>query len=301
MTPNQEIASIIAQFAERDGEYSTAIPNLYLSRKSAPSQPLYVAQWPCFALVAQGAKRLSLSSEIYDYGVGDYLLLSLDLPVVSVVTDASPEEPNLGIGLRIDPEMLSDLLRRTDLPRPTVAADGMRGVAVSKAGPELLDATVRLMRLLHRPKDIPALAPLIQQEILYWLLTGPDGPRLLSIAMSESHGNRIAKAVAWLRDNFTQPLRIEDLAERVGMSVSSFHHHFKAVTAMTPMQYQKRFRLNEARRLMLVENLDVGSAGYRVGYESASQFNREYSRNYGMPPLKDVGRIRELTATELQH
>jgi AraC-like DNA-binding protein len=173
------------------------------------------------------------------------------------------------------------------------AADGTRGVAVHTAPPELLDATRRLLSLLDTPKDIPAMAPLIEQEILYRLLTGPYGPTLLRIAAIDSPSNKIAKAIAWLRQNYRHQLRIEELAGHVGMSVSSLHHHFSAVTAMTPMQYQKRLRLHEARRLMLVERLDVGSAGYRVGYQSPSQFSREYSRLYGLSPLRDVESVRD--------
>ena len=223
---------------------------------------------------------------------------TLDLPVTTLVTEASIEKPNLGIGLAIDSLLLNDLLKRFTMPKSIEATHVVRGVSVSTASSELLDPTLRLMKLLERPNEIPALAPLITQEILYRLLSGSDGPRLLSIALSDSHGNRIAKALAWLRENFSKPLRIEELSERVGMSVSSFHHHFKIVTAMTPMQYQKQYRLTEARRLMLVERLDAGSAAYRVGYESPSQFNREYSRNYGLSPLKDVRTLRQMMVTE---
>jgi AraC-like DNA-binding protein len=168
------------------------------------------------------------------------------------------------------------------------APHDMRAVAVNKANPDLLDAVARLLRLLDRPQDIAAMAPLIEQEILYRVATGPFGPAQLQIAMLETPTNRVAQAIAWLRQNFTRPLRIEELAQHVGMSPSSLHHHFKAVTAMTPMQYQKQLRLHEARRLMLSERLDVGSAGYSVGYQSPSQFSREYSRLYGLPPLRDV-------------
>jgi AraC-like DNA-binding protein len=287
LDPYQEIASIITRFASVDGEYQTAIDFLFISKKSLPTQPLPTAQWPCFALVAQGAKTLTLGAEVFHYGVGDYLLMALDLPVVSQVTEASAALPNLGIGMAIRAERLAELLGRIRIPRP-LAADGMRGVAVNNATPALLDATVRLMRLLDHPDDIAALAPLIEQEILYHLLCGADGPRLLQIAMAESQSNKVAKAVTWLRENFARPLRIEELAERVGMSESSLHHHFKAITALTPMQYQKQLRLHEARRLMLIERFDVGSAGYRVGYQSAAQFSREYKRLYGLSPLRDV-------------
>jgi AraC-like DNA-binding protein len=292
------MASIIARFAIGDGEYMTAIDGLFFNRRSSPTQPIHTAQWPCFALVVQGAKSLELGPEVYRYGVGDYLVVSIDVPVVSRVTEASAALPHLGLGMAIAPERLRDVLDRISMGGTTIGPHGMRGVAVNPAPADLLDASVRLLRLLDRPEDIPAMAPLIEQEILYRLLTGPFGPRLLQIAVTETPGNRIAQAIAWLRANFTRPLRIEDLAERVGMSVSSLHHHFKAVTAMTPMQYQKQLRLHEARRLMLMERLDVGTAGYRVGYQSPSQFSREYSRLYGLSPLRDVGAGREPIAAQ---
>ncbi|WP_394787096.1 AraC family transcriptional regulator N-terminal domain-containing protein [Rhodoferax sp.] len=237
--PYAEIAALITRHTAVDGEFSTAIGGLFFSRRSSPTQALHTAQWPCFALVAQGAKSLTLGEQVFHYGVGDYLLMSLDLPVASRVTQASTRAPNLGLGLAIDPLRLADLLRRVPIPRPPSAADGMRSVAVNAAPPELLDASLRLLRLLDTPADIAALAPLIEEEILYRLLTGPDGARLLYIASAESRSNRVGKAVDWLRGNFAKPLRIPELAEHVGMSESSLHHHFKAVTALTPVQYQK--------------------------------------------------------------
>ncbi|QKD06319.1 AraC family transcriptional regulator [Mesorhizobium loti R88b] len=279
------MASIITRFTGEDEECATAIDTLFFSRRSSTGKSVYTAQWPCLALVVQGAKSLAIGEELHTYGVGDYLVVSLDLPVVSRVTEASSEAPNLGLGLRIEPERLKDLFGRINM---APAPHDMRAVAVNKAHPDLLDAVVRLLRLLDRPRDIPAMAPLIEQEILYRVATGPFGPALLQIAMLETPTNRVAQAVAWLRRNFTRPLRIEELAQHVGMSPSSLHHHFKAVTAMTPMQYQKQLRLHEARRLMLSDRLDVGSAGYSVGYQSPSQFSREYSRLYGRPPLRDV-------------
>ena len=282
----REISSIIARYTESEGEVATAIDSLFLSRRTGPSQPLHTAQWPCFALVAQGAKSLTLGDEVHDYGVGDYLVVALDLPVTSRTTVASPKAPLLGLGMAIRPERLKELFRSAR-PVPPSAADRARGVAVNQAGRELLDAVLRFLRLLDAPQDIPALAPLIEQEILYRLLTGPCGSVLSRIARTDSPGNRIAKAVAWLRENYAEQLRIDDLSHRVGMSPSSLHHHFSAVTAMTPLEYQKRLRLQEARRLMWVDRLDVGSAGYRVGYQSPSQFSREYSRLFGTPPSRD--------------
>ncbi|MBR0696113.1 AraC family transcriptional regulator [Bradyrhizobium lablabi] len=292
LNAHREMAAIIARFAVRDETCATAIPGLYFNRRSSPSQPIHTAQWPCFAMVAQGAKSLQLANEAYEYGVGDYLVVALDLPVASRVTQASPDLPHLGLGMEINPERLREVMERIGSSVPKGAAGEMRGVTVNHADSDLVDASVRLLRLLDRPADIAVLAPLIEQEILYRLLSGPAGPRLIQVAMMETPGNRIAQAVAWLKKNYARPLRIEDLAEHVGMSVSSLHHHFKAMTAMTPMQYQKQLRLHEARRLMLMERLDVGSAGYSVGYQSPSQFSREYSRLYGISPFRDVSAAR---------
>lgn len=286
--PFQEIISIVSRFARDEGETLTAIENLVLGRRTQPSAPCHGSYQPCLALVLQGKKSVLLGAETIDYGRGDYLLTSLDLPVTWRIAEASEEAPHFCLSLIIDNDGLADLLKRVDAPKPRPGTDGRRGMTVNAATPEILDAAVRLLRLLDRPEDIPAMAPLLQQEILYRLLSGPDGGRLMNIAISESRSNRIARAVAWLRKNFEKPLRIEDLAEHVGMSVSSFHHHFKAVTAMSPMQYQKRLRLHEARRLMLVERLDAGSAGFRVGYRSPSQFSREYGRLYGLSPARDM-------------
>lgn len=265
--PNQELASIVARFATGDGEHQTPIDSLHLYRQSAVTVWQHGAYRPCFAVVVQGRKSLTIGAETYHYGVGEYILTALDLPVSTQVTNVGSDTPYLCFGMALDSET-EELLSRVSVPRQALTAEPVRGIAVNTASPELLDASLRLLRLLDRPEDIPAMAPLIEQEILYRLLTGPNGPRLLQIAMAESQSNRVARAVAWLRGNFEQPLRIEDLAERVGMSVSSLHHHFKTVTALSPMQYQKQLRLHEARRLMIVEQLDVGSAGHRVGYQS---------------------------------
>jgi len=296
--PYREIVDIAMRFAPGDGEFRTSIGNLHISRRSNPSDPLHSSYKPCFAFVLQGAKSLRLGDEFISYGTGDYLLTSLDLPVAWRIAEASPEVPHLCLGLAIDSEKLLELLSRIDIPRPAAHTDGQRGMTVNVAPPELLDAAVRLLRLLDRPGEIPAMAPLIEQEILYRILTGPDGERLINIATADSQSNRIARAVAWLKENFARPLRIEELAEHVSMSASSFHHHFKSVTAMTPMQYQKQLRLHEARRLLLTEHVDVGTAGYRVGYQSPSQFSREYSRLYGLPPLKDIEAVRGQMAAE---
>lgn len=292
----QEIASIAARFTPGEGEFQTGIEGFGISRRTAPSGPCHGSYRPCFAMVIQGAKRVQLGADTISYGPGSYLLTSLDLPVVWQVVEASPQVPHFCLTLAISSEKLLDLLSRADMQRPVAAATGQRGIVVNDATPELLDAAVRLLRLLDSPDDIAAMAPLIEQEILYRILTGPAGEQLINIAMTDSHGSRIARAIAWLRGNFARTMRIEELAEHVNMSVSSFHHHFKAITAMTPVQYQKHLRLHEARRLMLVERLDAGTAGHRVGYQSPSQFSREYSRLYGLSPSRDVDAV--LSAAE---
>jgi AraC-like DNA-binding protein len=290
----REMVDIVSRYATGEREQNTSIDGVFFNRRTSPTQPFHASARSCFALVLQGEKSLTLGDEVYRYGVGDYLVISLCLPVLSQVTQASEITPHLGLGMAINPDRLKEVMGTTG-PGPlrcTIPPDETRGVAVNKAAPELLDASLRLLRLLDAPQDIPTLAPLIEGEVLYRLLTGPLGPRLRQLAIMETPSNRIAAAIAWLKENFMHPLRIEELADRVGMSVSSLHHHFKAVTAMSPMQYRKQLRLHEARRLMLVERLDVGSAGYAVGYQSPSQFSREYTRLYGKSPLRDVGGLR---------
>ena len=291
-----QIAELVARYANDDNPES-AIGGLYLTRRCSPSGRLHIDQRPSFWLVAGGRKCLTVGDEELHYGVGDCLLVALDLPATARILQASETEPHLCVGVAINPARLAELIGR--LPEQASASpSGMRGVAVNPASPELLDATLRLLRLLERPADVAAMAPLIEQEILYRLLSGPHGARLLHIAMAEGQGHRVTRAVAWLREHFAQPLRIEALADHVGMSESSLHHHFKAVTNMTPMQYQKQLRLYEARRLMLVENMDVGTAGYSVGYQSPSQFSREYRRLYGLSPARDLEALRAPLAAE---
>lgn len=297
-SPYQEIASIASRYAQFDGEVQTAIEGLGISKRSSPSAPCHGSYRPCLAMVVQGAKSLQLGTDTINYAAGDYLLSSLDLPVAWRVVEASEEVPHFCITLAISGEKLLDVMARAHISRRSEPVGGQRGIVVNAATPELLDATTRLLRLLDRPRDIPAMAPLIEQEILYRILTGPAGEQLMSIVAADTHGNRIARAIAWLRENFARQLRIEELAEHIGMSVSSFHHHFKAITAMTPVQYQKQLRLQEARRLMLLERLDAGTAGHRVGYQSPSQFSREYSRVYGMSPARDVEVARENMVAE---
>lgn len=287
-----DIASIIARFTEGEKDCATAIDGLFLSRRTSPSVPLHIAQWPCLALVVQGAKSIEVGANVLDYGIGSYLVVSLDLPVVSRVTAASRSRPLLGIGMAIREDSLREVMRRCQLEALPPSRRGAPSVAVNIASLAMLDAVRRLLLLLDEPDAIETLAPLIEQEILFRVLSGPAGPRLVSMFQADSPSNRISKATRWLRENFSRPLRIQDLAATVGMSVSSLHHHFSEVAGMTPVQYQKLLRLHEARRLMLVDHMDAGTAGHVVGYQSPSQFSREYSRLYGRPPMRDIDLLR---------
>ncbi|HSI50030.1 MAG TPA: AraC family transcriptional regulator [Ideonella sp.] len=291
-----ELTERLARFTEQAGEEGpceTQIEGFSCHRRTAGAATSFGAQWPCFGMVLQGRKSLTVGNEVYHYGVGDYLLMSVDLPVVSRILEASPERPHLGLGMAIPADRLQALLRRLPPATLTPAQGAPRGVAVHKACPALLEATLRLMRLLDTPRDIPALAPLLQEEILYRLLVGPAGGRLLHMALAETPGNKVARAAAWLREHHAEALSMDALAARVGMSVSSLHHQFKAVTNLSPLQYQKQLRLHEARRLMLLEQVTAANAGHRVGYQSPSQFSREYSRLYGRSPQRDVDALRE--------
>jgi AraC-like DNA-binding protein len=288
----RELVRLIERFTGQDGAQATAIPGLTLFRSSHPSEPLHCLYEPALGLVVQGRKQAVLGEETYHYGPSEYLVVSVDLPVIGQVTEASPEVPFLSLRLDLDPKEISGLLM--DFPIPTPSPQPCpRCIAVSGIAASLQDAVLRLVRLLEAPDDIPALVPLVRREILYRLLRGEQCAQLRQIASGGTQGHRISRAVSWLRQNFHQPLQIERLANEVNMSTSALHHHFKAMTAMSPLQFQKHLRLQEARRLMLVEALDAASAGGRVGYESPSQFSREYSRLFGAPPLRDIARLRQ--------
>lgn len=289
----EEMAEIIGRHAPSHDDQSgaCAIEGLYFGRSVMPSRPIYQSQWPCLALVVRGEKSVSAGPGELFYGVGDYLVVSLDMPVISRVTIASKAEPYLGLGMAIDPEQLKHVLQRTGVRLPRQGVNGLTSLSVNKADEALIDAMLRLLRLLDAPADIPTLAPLVEEELLYRVLQGPTGQHLLDISMAESPANRISRAIAWLKLNYTRPVRMEELARHAGMSVSSLHHSFKDLTAMTPLQYQKHLRLQEARRLMMMDRLDVGTASFKVGYQSPSQFSREYSRYFGVAPSRDVGAI----------
>jgi len=286
-----ELVERIARALREDGRVEP-LKGLRLNRASAPTELAHGVSDPAFCVIAQGSKEVFLGDDRYQYDPMNYLLTTAELPVVSHVIEASPEQPYLSLVVKLDPSLVSAVMVEAGHLAPR-SYTNVRAIDVSPLSAGLLDAAVRLVRLLDSPAEAPFLAPLITREIVYRLLKGEQGERLCYIAVQGGHAHRIAKAIDYLRKEFDQPLRIDDIAQELGMSVSSFHHHFKAVTAMSPLQFQKQIRLQEARRLMLGEDLDAASAGYRVGYNDAAYFNRDYKKLFGLPPLSDVKRIRE--------
>ena len=286
-----ELVERIARAIRQDGRVEP-LKGLRLHRASSPTESVHGMSGPAFCVIAQGSKEVLLGDTRYQYDPAHYLLATAELPVVSQIIEASPERPYLSLSLRLDPTLVGSVMVEAGHFSPRSHAD-VRAINVSPLDASLLDAVVRLARLLDTPAESPFLAPLITREIVYRLLMGEQGDRLRHIALQGGHTHRIARAIERLRKEFDQPFRIDDIAQELGMSVSSFHHHFKAVTAMSPLQFQKQMRLQEARRLMLGEGLNAASAGYRVGYNDAAHFNREYKRLFGRPPLRDVERLRE--------
>ncbi len=284
-----EMAALIARFTAVEGANPTAVPGLLLFRASAPSGMHHGVQNPCVCVIAQGAKRVLLGDEVYRYDRARYLAASMNLPVSGQVVEASAAKPYLSMKLDVTPQEIAALILEAKLPEADAAPS--RGMFVSRVDTALIEVFVRLVRLLDSPEDIPALGPIVRREILYRMLKGDEGQRLRQIATASAHATRIARAIEWLRKNYTRPLRIEELAAHATMSTSSFHEHFRAVTAMSPLQFQKQLRLQHARELLVSEALDAATAGHRVGYESPSQFSREYSRLFGAPPAADRKRL----------
>jgi len=289
---SQELAALrsaVQRHSSRDQSVNTAIPELHLSYFSAPTELTSLVYDPCLCIIAQGAKEVLLSGDSYRLDPAQFLLVSVDLPVDARVIEASSTKPYIGLRISLEARVVGELLAdgsAVSSPGPTE-----RGLAVTPVEPQLLNAVTRLVDLLDAPGDIRPLAPLVLREITHRVLTGPQGLRLRQITLSGAPAHRIARAIRWLKDHFSDPMRIEALADQVGMSTSSFHLHFKHVTAMTPLQYQKRMRLQEARYLMLTEKLEAADAAFRVGYESSSQFSREYRRMFGAPPRQDVASV----------
>jgi AraC-like DNA-binding protein len=291
----EALAKGIAQWADKNERFVTAIPGLSLFRHEEPSGPRSGMYEPSICMLAQGAKRVILGDDTFLYDMYHYLITSVHLPTMVQIVEASPEKPFLGLMLKLDQREISQLMVDSNLPQPR-AQQSSRGMATGEVTLPLLNAFQRLINLLEDEEDIPILAPNIQREIIYRLLVGDQGERLRQIASTGSQSHQIARAIDWLKINFTQPLRIDDLAAQASMSSSTFHHHFRSMTALSPLQFQKQLRLQEARRLMLAEHMDAANAAFQVGYESPSQFSREYNRVFVAPPLRDITNLRQMTA-----
>jgi AraC-like DNA-binding protein len=294
--PNLErLARLIAAYAPHDGTFELRIPGLHASRFSRTNaECAHALRLPSLCIIAQGAKTVIVGQEVYEYDPSRMLVFSVALPIAAQITRASHSEPYLGLRLDLDPHKIAELVLKV-YPHGLPPVQERRAVYVTPVEVSIINAATRLVECLAQPGDTELLAPLVINEILIRLLRSPIGVRVAQMGFAESSVHRHAKAISWLRDNFSQPMKVEDLAGLVHMSVSSFHEHFRSVTSMSPLQYQKVLRLREARRLMLSTMMDAGSASQRVGYLSASRFSREYSRFFGSAPIKDIARLRQET------
>jgi AraC-like DNA-binding protein len=287
----KELAAKIAAHAPLLGENPTSVPGMSLYRRAAPTACVLATYEPSFTVFAQGRKRINLGGTVYLCDETSFLVSSIDVPAESQILEASQKLPLLSMFFRLDMSTVREIISREELPEPVTTVRG-RGIAVGRTTPALLGACIRLIDLLDAPEDVPFLGQLILREIVYRVLRSPQGARLRAIATTGDLSHRTARAIAWLRANYAKPLRIVELAEVARMGVSTLHHQFRGLTAMSPLQYQKQLRLQTARQRMLIDGLDATSAAYEVGYESVSQFNREYSRFFGQPPMRDVKSIR---------
>jgi len=294
-TGNTSLAELIARWTAGHQAVNTAIDGLSLHRWEAPTEPTSYTLPPSICLIGQGRKRVFLGDQTYPYDQHKFLITSLNLPVTAQIVEASVEQPYLGLTMALDFQVITRLMADHELVTAQPAAARL-AISISTLSADLLGAFNRLIDLLDRPEDIAVMAPLIKQEIYYRLLRSDQGARLAAIASIGHHGYQISRVIDWLKLNFSQPVKVEDLASRAGLSVSAFHNHFRAMTALSPLQYQKRMRLIEARRLMLTEQRDAASAAFEVGYESPSQFSREYSRQFGAPPMRDIKNLIGATA-----
>ncbi len=293
--PLDELRELLARHARPDG--TTAIDGVLIGRAEQAHLPSASMSGTVLALIAQGAKTLALGDRVYEYRAGQYLIASVDLPVTGHYTEASRERPALGFGLVLEPAAIAELLLDTppgSLPRAHGAPSAL---AVSDAPVELVDAAVRMLRLLETPRDIPVLAPMIKREILWRLVTGEQGGTVRQIGLADSNIAHVSRAVRWIRDNYREAFRVEEVARLSGMSLSAFYRNFQAVTAMSPVQFQKQIRLQQARLLLATHPDDVTGVGHAVGYDSPSQFSREYRRHFGAPPSQDATRLRRTALT----
>jgi AraC-like DNA-binding protein len=289
--PLGELRELLERHVRPD--LTTAIDGVRICKADHAVPPESSMSGTVLAVIAQSGKRLALGDRVYEYGAGQYLVASVDLPVTGHFVGAAPGHPGLGFGMTLEPAAIAELLLQAgpeDLPRSPGTA--RPGIAVSDAPDELLDAIVRLLRLLDRPRDRKALVPLVKREILWRLMTGEQGDLVRQLGLADSSLNHITRAVRWIRENYTRPFRVEEVAQLSGMSVSAFHRNFQAVTAMTPIQFQKHIRLQAARLLLANRPNDITGVGLRVGYDSPSQFSREYRRQFGAPPSLDAVRMR---------
>ncbi|MFD4818020.1 AraC family transcriptional regulator [Peribacillus butanolivorans] len=287
-----ELAKMIEHYSGQDGTHSTAIPSLFFSRQSNAIGPNYGVYNPSLCIIVQGMKEILLAQERFTYSPADYLVASVDLPVTAQVIEASPDVPYLAFKLEFTPSQILEVLGNAEIQADS-KKNTKRAMFVSPIDSSMLDAVIRLVRLLDTPQDIPVLAPLFKQEILYRVLQGPHGGTLEQMAIEGSYTYRIRDVIEHIMHHYNQSFRIEELSDIASMSVSSLHRHFKEVTAMSPIQFQKQIRLQEARHLLLSESTDAADVSFRVGYESPSQFSREYSRLFGFPPREDIKRLRE--------
>ncbi len=290
------LAETLARHAPADGTYPSLLPGVSLLRSSTPTMPMPVVYEPTLCIVAQGRKRAVLGATAFIYDAASYLIASVDLPVMGSVIEASAERPYLCLRLDLDMTALGEFAIRYPATRPE--AEGLPvGIALNRTTPALLDAATRLAGLLDTPDDIGALAPLTIREILYRLLTGDSGATIRQMARADSRLNQVARAIVWMRTHFREACPIEELAEKAGMSRSTFHAHFKAVTSMSPLEFRTHLRMHEAQRLMVGDAMDAASAGFSVGYGSPSQFSRDYTRIFGMPPARHADRLRSSVET----
>lgn len=293
---SKTLIDIVERHTQGRHAVETAIPGLHLSRWEHPTEPTSYTMGASVCLIAQGRKRVMLGEDAYEYDANRYLVTSVDLPVVAQIQEATQEAPYLGVMLGLDHALLAQLIVDSNLPVQAARSTG-RGIGVSELSLPITRVFIRLLELLDSPADVAILAPLIKKELFYHLLVGPQAGRLRQLVLAGSHGHQITQTIAWLKTNFREQTTMDELADQAHMSRSSFYQHFRNVTSLSPLQYRKHLRLQEARRLMVVENFDSVSAALDVGYESATQFNREYRRLFGLPPGKDAANLRKVDVT----